>query len=82
MALLDETRGLGVSCAYAGEAAATHTSTPTQHHERFPIIVVLFLLACRAPRARARRYTGRTVKFTFCVTDLPEALSVILISSR
>ena len=59
-----------------------HTSTPTQHHERFRIIVVLFLLACRAPPARARPYTGRTLKFTLCVTDLPDALSVILISNR
>jgi hypothetical protein len=28
------------------------------------------------------RYTGRTVKFTFSVTDLVDALSVTLISSR
>ena len=71
----------GANCACAEPAVATHTSTPTQHHERFRIIVVLFLLACSAPPARAL-YPCRTLKLTFCVTDLPDALSVILISNR
>ena len=37
--------------------------------------------AC-GPDRRAPRYVGRTVKLTFWTTDLPEVLSVTLISSR
>ena len=47
--------GRGASCACAGEAVAAqsataaHSRTPTQHHERYRIIVVLFLARVPCP---------------------------------